>query len=73
MSYSYTTQEQVRDAFFADFGYRRKLVKVGDGYYRKASHNEYSATVRTAFSFFIDGLEKSGKISEALADRVTLG
>ena len=63
MPYTYTTQAQVRAAFF-DF-YPARRVK---GW----TQNRYDVTTRCAFCDFVDALQKEGHISEALADRVTL-
>jgi hypothetical protein len=57
----YTTQKQIRAAFYAD----RPTIK-------RRPQNEHNATIRTAFCEFIDYLHRNGKISDALARRVTL-
>lgn len=65
MSYDMTTQRDVRAAFWDQW--------TGDACYRKSyRQNQYSATVRCDFVDFVDGLQKDGRISEALAARVTL-
>lgn len=63
--YRLTTQRQVRAAFWllCEGQYRK---------YRGKRQNDYPADVRMAFVDFVDHLQKEGRISEALADRVTL-
>ena len=61
-----TTQASVRDSFWnihTEFDYQRRSRK---------RQNDYNATIRSAFVEFVDSLQKSGQISEALAERVTL-
>ena len=64
---SMKTQAQVRQAFWrANHGmYERDYRKS----YRQ---NDYSATVRCDWVQFVDSLARSGQITEALAQRVTL-
>ena len=63
-----TTQKQVRAAFWreAEENYPYRVTK------RRLSSGDYSADTRAAFVDFVDVLHKSGEISEALAQRVTL-
>ena len=63
MIYHFTTQAQVRAAFWQGWpaGFRRGKL-----------HNEYSATIRSEFCEFIDMLARDDLISEKLAARVTL-
>jgi hypothetical protein len=66
MTYTMTTQASVRDSFWnihTEFQHEQRSRK---------RQNDYSATIRSAFVEFVDGLQKSGQISEALAERVTL-
>ena len=63
MSYTYTTQKQVRAAFWQGWP---------EGFQRGKRHNEYNATIRSEFVEFVDMLAKDGHISESLAERVTL-
>lgn len=66
----YTTQPQVRDAFWAahpSFDHRAREAGI-----RSKGQNAQCATVRCSFIEFVDALEKSGAISAALAQRVTL-
>lgn len=68
MSYTYTSQAQIRAAFWqthpdAD---RRKIPNyAGTG-------KMYCTDTRCAFSDFLDALARDGQISEALANRATL-
>ena len=63
----FTTQSQVRDAFWNVFYVEGKPRE----YYGK-TQNQLPADVRCAFVDFVDGLAREGTISEALAARVTL-
>jgi hypothetical protein len=63
MTYTYTTQAQVRAAFWQGWP---------QGFQRGKKHNEYNATIRSEFVEFVDMLARDGHISEALAQRVTL-
>lgn len=68
MTYAYTTQREVRRAFWAahDKLPRRKIKNYsGNG-------TMYSTDTRCAFTDFIDMLSKNGNISQELAQRVTL-
>jgi hypothetical protein len=73
MTYTYTTQAQVRKAFwemvreFKPAGVTPRQITSYSG--KGKMHN---TDTRCAFSDFIDALEKNGEISEALAQRVTL-
>lgn len=62
-----TTQKQVRAAFWAD----RPGMFERD-YTTRKRQNDYSATIRCEWVDYIDHLARSGEISEALAQRVTL-
>jgi hypothetical protein len=70
--YAHTTQRQVRAAFWQSTGLRRPLIATRPGLYRYATHNECPADVRAAFCDFVDHMHRTGEISDALADRVTL-
>ena len=71
MLYTYTTQAQVRAAFWRDHANvpgvtRRRITNyAGNG----KMHN---TDTRCAFCDYIDALSKNGEISAELADRVTL-
>lgn len=63
-----TTQKQVRRAFWNDNpGLSRRKITSFDG-----KGKMYTVDTRCAFVDFVDYLQHSGKISEALADKVTL-
>jgi hypothetical protein len=64
MSYQFTTQAQVRAAFWQGWEGRPKPKKLRDG--------DYPTDVRVEFVEFVDMLARGGHISEALAKRVTL-
>lgn len=66
-AYTYTTQSQVRAAFWQGC-----LASVRRGNRRGKPHNAYNATIRSEFVAFIDMLEKDRHISESLAQKVTL-
>ena len=71
----YTTQREVRNAFwravhdgaYAGLDVTRNLITDYTG--KGKMHN---TDTRCAFVDYVDGLSKSGEISEDLADRVTL-
>lgn len=71
MRYTYTTQREVRRAFWELCGHlpgvtpRRIPNYSGNG----KMHN---TDTRCAFADFVDMLSKDGRISESLAQRVTL-
>lgn len=65
-----SSQKQIREQFWAanpDFEFQAREV----GIFSKRQ-NEHCATVRCAFVDFVDSLQKSGQITEKLANRVTL-
>lgn len=67
-----TTQKQVREAFWEDHhGLNRAAIMYGEQLI-EARQNQYNADIRTAFVDYVDHLQKSGVISEKLAERVTL-
>jgi hypothetical protein len=63
--YTYTTQAQVRVAFWAAHPECERIKKPG-------RQNQQLVGVRVAFVDFVDHLQRSGDISEALAQRATL-
>lgn len=63
----FTTESQVRAAFWR-FSTGNKKPYAYRGYLQ----NELPASIRTAWIDFVDALQKSKKISEKLASRVTL-
>lgn len=61
-----TTQVQVRDSFwhaFPKFAAERRTRK---------RQNDYRCAIRCIFVAYVDGLQRNGEISDALACRVTL-
>ena len=64
MPYQFTTQKQVRAAFWQGWEGRRRPARLKDG--------DYPTDVRVEFVDFVDMLARDGHISEALAQRVTL-
>lgn len=69
MKYAYTNQKQVRALFWQTFpnADRRKITDYsGKG-------KMYRTDTRCLFVDFVDMLERSELISQALAERVTLG
>lgn len=66
----YTTQRQIRAAFWEAHPHLAEQAREA-GILSKRQ-NEHCATVRCSFVDFVDYLARSGQISEALADRVTL-
>lgn len=60
----YTTQAQVRKAFW--IGFPQHIRKPGKG------QNDYRCVVREEWCAFVGMLERDGHISESLANRVTL-
>ena len=61
-----TTQKALRAAFWEQAGVLRDFYKVS---YRQ---NDYSATVRCDWCYFVEHMRRDGQISEALAHRATL-
>ena len=67
---AYTTQRQVRAAFwdaFPSFDHQAREAGI-----RSKGQDAQCATVRCTFVGFVDSLARDGLISEALAQRVTL-
>ena len=64
MSYTYTTQAEVREAFWVS---HPDFTRKGN-----TRQNQYPADIRVAFVYFVDHLNKDGMISDKLAERVTL-
>ena len=70
MPYTYTTQAQVRAAFWE--AHPRFDEQAREAGIRSKRQNEHCATVRCSFVDYVDMLSKNGSISAELADRVTL-
>ena len=70
MNHALTTQKEVRGSFWQNhperesYARRRKTLSKGQ--------NAQTCDTRQAFCDFVESLYRSGEISEALADRVTL-
>ncbi len=60
------TQAEVRDSFWNVF------TEFQGEYRSRKRQNDYRADIRRMFVDFVDSLQKSGQISEKLANRVTL-
>jgi len=71
MPYTYTTQQQVRAAFWQDCasisGISKRKIRNYSG-----TGTMYNTDTRCAFCDYVDALSKSGDISQSLAERVTL-
>ena len=65
MQYDFTTQAQLRNAFWQG----NKHLKH---YAKSKTQNEYNATIRLEFVEFVNMLEINDHISEKLANEVTL-
>jgi len=65
-----TNQKQIRAAFWEAFPHFEEQVREAG--IKSKPQNEHCATVRCSFVDFVDELNKSGVISDALADRATL-
>jgi hypothetical protein len=63
-AYHFTTEAQVRNAFWTGFP---QFIKR-----RGWRQNQYTAVIREEWVNFVDMLQKDGHISEALTNRVTL-
>jgi hypothetical protein len=68
-----TNQKQIRAAFWdAHPTANRKRYPARDWTHEDKSSRDYCTDTRCAFVDFVDSLARSGQISEALAQRVTL-
>jgi len=65
-----TNQKQIRTAFWESFPHFEEQAREA-GIFSK-SQNYHCATVRCSFVDFVDYLQKSGQITESLANRATL-
>ncbi len=68
--YTYTTQSEIRAAFWEAHPWQEKAARVNRTLSK--GQNAQTCTTRSYWCEFIDQLARYGKISEALADRVTL-
>jgi hypothetical protein len=62
----YTTQKQVRQAFWDSFPEFKPDFQI------KKRQNDYKCDIRVSFVDFVDSLRRNGDISEKLANNVTL-
>ncbi len=67
---TYTTQKQIRAAFWRDHSHFDEQVRAAG--VRSKRQNAHCATVRCTFVDYVDSLARNGDISDALAQRVTL-
>jgi len=65
MQYDFTTQAQVRKAFWQGNEHLKHYVK-------SKTQNEYKTTIRLEFCDFVEMLRSNDHISEKLANEVTL-
>jgi hypothetical protein len=68
--YTYTTQKQIREAFWDAHPWQRKTARVNRTLSK--GQNAQTCTTRSYFNEYVDELVKYGHISEALADRAIL-
>lgn len=66
----FTTQKQIRAEFWSVHPHLAKQAREAG--MLTARQNQHCATVRCAFVDFVDHLHRTGQISDALSDRVTL-
>lgn len=71
MRYTYTTQREVRKAFWEAHPDRKQYPQRKITNY-SGNGRMHVTDVRCAFADFVDYLSKNGDISEQLAERVTL-
>jgi hypothetical protein len=62
--YSITTQAELRRAFWES---NPEFQRKGN-----QGQNSYNATIRSAWCFFVDAMQKDGQISHALSKRACL-
>lgn len=71
--YTYTNQKQLRRAFFEAFpDLPRRRYRYAWSSSEKNAPLVYPVDTRCTFVDWLDALQRSGQISEALADRATL-
>jgi hypothetical protein len=66
----FTTQKQIKAEFWAVHPHLAEQAREAG--ILTAPQNRHCATVRCSFVDFVDHLHRTGQISDALADRVTL-
>ena len=69
--YTYTTQSQVRAAFWRDYEQHHGISKRKIRNY-SGNGTMYNTDTRCAFVDYVDALARNGDISSKLAERVTL-
>lgn len=72
---TYTTQQQIRAAFWEmvdEYNAAPEVPRFHLTRKRLKSSGDYNTDTRAAWVDYVDALRKSGQISEALAERVTL-
>ncbi len=69
---TYTTQNEVRAAFWAAHPRAQRRYVNGKTRPVIAPQNEQPTDTRVAFCEFVDSLQRNGEITEALASRATL-
>lgn len=68
-----TNQKQIRAAFWETFpSLPRRRYRYSPNRLDKAAPLVHPTATRSAFVYYVDHLERSGQISEALAQRATL-
>lgn len=65
-----TTQKQIRASFWQSFPHLAEQAREAGILSKRQNH--HCATVRCSFVDFVDSLQRSGEISESLANRATL-
>ena len=74
MKPTYTNQKQIRAAFFKAFpDLPRRRHRYSWTQSDRSAELIHHVDTRCAFVDFVDSLHRSGQISDALAQRVTLG
>lgn len=68
--FTLTRQAEIRSAFWTAHPHLRDAARWTGRF--KAPQNEQPAHVREAFCDFLDGLHRSGRVSDDLASRATL-
>jgi hypothetical protein len=66
----YTTQKQIRSAFWDAFPYLAEDAREAGVFSKR--QNFHCTMVRCMFVDFVDMMHRDGQISDALADRATL-
>jgi hypothetical protein len=67
-----TSQAELRDSFWQAHPALSRGWKSVNGHGRPMTQNEYPTDTRLAWIDYVEAMQRSGAISEALADRATL-